>query len=141
MYSGKVHDFDCDKCALAKRMLEKKSELSPENLEWAMERSYFTKRYCPEGCNQPTKLSFANHIDLQDNMTVNGEVAKLDINPSFILKDDYLNDYYQLCELASNGLFPHSGGALEQDTQFLEMYQIYCSWKNVRKNDASGERK
>ena len=134
MYSSKVHEFDCDKCALAKKMLKNKSELSQEDFLWAKEREYFTQRYCPQGCNKPTILSFSNHIDLNDGIMLNGQPLRLDINPSFILKDDYLNDYYNLCELASNGLFPNAGGALDQDTEFLEMYQIYCAWKNVKKN-------
>lgn len=138
MYSSKVHDFDCDKCALAKKMMKNKEDLTEQDLHWAMERTYWTKRYCPEGCNSPTKLNFANHIDLKDNIMVNGEPLKLDINPSFILKDDYLNDYYQFCVLADNGLFPSSGGALDQDTQFIEMYQVYCAWKNIKKDASNG---
>ena len=126
-------EFDCRKCALAKEMLKRREELSDSDLEWAMERSYFTKKYCPQGCNKPTILPFAQHIDLQDNIAINGEPARININPSFILQDTYLNDYYTLCELASNGLFPHAGGALDQDTQFLEMFSVYCAWKGIKK--------
>lgn len=65
---------------------------------------------------------------------INGEPSLIDINPSFLMKDSYLLDYFSLCQFAENGLFPHAGGALDQDTEFLEMYQIYCAWKGIKKN-------
>lgn len=139
LFKAQVSEFDCRKCALAKKMMEDPEILSQEDLEWAIEREMFTERYCPEGCNKPTRLRFQDNIDLKDGLTVNGMPALIDINPSFILSDTALNEWFKFCSYADNGLFPNQGGALDQDIEFLEFYEIYCSWKQVTKSPTTQE--
>lgn len=134
-----MSDFNCEKCSAAKEMLENMSELEQVDLEWAIERKAFTDRYCANGCNSKSVLRFQDHIDLKDGLTINGLPAKIDINPSFILKDKELQSWLSFCSLADNGLFPQVGGATDQDTEFLEMYEIYCGWKNVTKKSSPEE--
>lgn len=106
---------------------------SREDIEWAIVRNYHTQRYCGEDCNNPHFLNFESQIDLDDGITVDGRPLLLTRNPYKLLKDRYINEWFNLCQLAQGGLFPVSGGAIDQPTEFLEFYQIYLSLKSIKK--------
>lgn len=125
---------------MAKKLSKKFDSLSQKDQQWVYDRQIFIERYCPDGCNKPTILSFENQIDLKDNLMINGNKALLNMNPSFILKDKVLNEWLSFCELAHNGLFPNAGGSLDQDPEFLEFYEIYCNYKNILVKSQEGEK-
>lgn len=107
---------------------------SQQEIEWAIERKMFTERYCGEDCENPHQLDFNSCIDLKDGITSDGQMPLyLYRNPSKILKDKYLNEWFNYCRLAEGGLFPVAGGAIDQPTEFLEFYEIYTALKNIRK--------
>lgn len=106
---------------------------SQTEIEWAIERSAFTQKYCGDDCSNPPQLDFSRAIDLKDNISVDGKPLLLYKNPAPILRDKYLNDWFHFCVLADGGLFPCAGGALDQPTEFLDFYELYLSIKNIRK--------
>lgn len=85
-----------------------------------------TDQFCGKDCNQDKELPERNHIDLKD-----GIKNKLNKNPSLILKNKNNSFQFFLCELASKGLFPEQGGVYDQETDFLEYYQIYIQWLKI----------
>lgn len=84
-----------------------------------------TNIYCGSDCDNPPELPEHRWIQLNDGLKVG-----LSKNPAALLKNEYLNQWFDICELAKEGqIFPVVGGYTDQPSDFLELYLLYLRWR------------
>lgn len=93
-------------------------------------RRNWTNKYCGDDCENPKFLEFGSRINLNDGVKkIDGSIFELNRNPSKLLKDQYLKDWFKICRLCEMfKTLPHSGGVLDQTNEFIEMFEIYSFW-------------
>ena len=104
----------------------------PTEINQAQRQMVLTEKRCGPDCRNPKLLDKETRIDLGDGILVGGEIAYIYQNPSQLIKDDYLNEWFSLCKLSHQfQALPFQGGIYDQSTEFIEMFEIFSFWKDL----------